>query len=397
MIATSTKALERRIRQHVIGKEQRFWATTAPGLEPVLAHELSQLPEVTVHPERIAGGVEFSGRITACYQANLFSAVANRVMMRLFSFRASSFGRLCAKVADLPWELYLYLYQPFEVHVTTAKSRLYHSSAVKERFEREISKRLAQLGNIGLYENAIQPPLRIYARLVQDHCEVSLDSSGPLLYKRGVKSQGGKAPLRETVAAALLQRCRYKTGDILVDPMCGTGTFALEASLMARRIPPGWFRSFAFNTWPAFKPATWNYIRQQAEQRSVDLPETVVYASDIDADAVTALLTRVREMGWEKMIQVTQADFLDRPSPAENASPGVIVLNPPYGRRLKVDGQTVDWYRQVGRKLKSDFNGWRVGMILPSQKMLRVIGIKGKGIRFLHGGSWRWLFVGRVG
>ncbi len=397
MIATSSKALERRIRQHVIGKEQRFWATTAPGLEPILARELSQLPEVTVQPERVAGGVEFSGRITACYEANLFSAVANRVVMRLFNFKASSFDSLCAKVAGLPWELYLSLYQPFEVHVTTAKSRLYHSGAVKERIEREINKRLAQLGSIGLIEKVTQPPLRVYARLVQDHCEVSLDSSGPLLYKRGIKSQGGKAPLRETIAAALLQRCQFQPGDCLVDPMCGTGTFSLEAAMMTRRIPPGWFRSFAFSAWPAFKPTAWNYIRKQTEQRFVDASETAVFASDIDVDAVTALSTRVREMDWEGMIQIARSDFFDLMPPIQNASAGVILLNPPYGRRLKVEGQTVDWYRQVGRKLKSDFSGWRVGMVLPSKKMIDTIGIKGKWLRFLHGGTRRWLFVGRIG
>ena len=397
MTATSSKALERRIRQHVIGKEQRFWATTAPGLEPFLAHELSQLPDLTVHPERITGGVEFSGRITACYHANLMSALAHRVVMRLFRFKASSFDRLCAKVGALPWELYLSLYQPFEVHVTTAKSRLYHSGAVKARFEREIHKRLAQLGNIGLYENATQPPLRIYARLVQDQCEVSLDSSGPLLYKRGIKPQGGKAPLRETIAAALLHRIMFQPGDCLLDPMCGTGTFALEAARMAHQSPPGWRRTFAFQIWPAFKPAVWNHIRRQAEERFIVPPKTVVYASDIDADAVTALSKQVGKIGWEAAVTVHQRDFFDVTPPVPTVSAGVLLLNPPYGRRLKVAGQTADWYRQIGRKLKSDFPGWRVGMILPSQKILRVIGVKGKGTRFLHGGSWRWLFVGRMG
>ena len=241
-----TSPLEKRIRRHVIGKSHRFFAVTAPGLEPLCLGELESLG---LTGAAVEGGVEFSGRLQAAYLANLCLRTANRILLRVHEFRATSFRALAQEAASFPWELFIAPGAPLRIHVTTHHCRLHHSDAIAERVQNAIAERLSAFSVA-----EARMPLQIFIRGVDDRFTASLDSSGENLYRRGIKTHAGKAPLRETLAAAALMLAGYSGEGFLLDPMCGAGTFALEAALMAKHLPPGGHRDFAFMAWPGFRP-----------------------------------------------------------------------------------------------------------------------------------------------
>jgi len=391
------KALARRIKQHVIGREQRFFAVTPPGLESLCRTELTGLrvpPGGTIQGK---GGVAFTGRLATCYQANLMCRTASRILMRIQTFRAHDFESLARRTRAIPWELYLNASEPLKVQVSTHASRLYHRDAVAERILQAVGDRLGDHlpsgGDIGNYNG---PAQRIWARLENDRLTLSLDSSGDHLHKRGVKTQGGPAPLRETLAAAALLLAGYGPDTVLCDPMCGSGTFAIEAAMMARQIPPGWYRAFAFMNWPAFRAPHWTYLRQQAAPKSPSPSGLKIYAADRSRTAVERLSALLRGSDLEDLIDLRQQDFFDRSAPPLGARRGLIALNPPYGRRLGKRNATSRLLGEILHKLQLDFRGWQVVLVLPEKRLLRQIPFGVAAHRTMHGGRPVWLAIGRV-
>ncbi|HDI59162.1 MAG TPA: hypothetical protein ENF48_02195 [Desulfobacteraceae bacterium] len=269
---TDATALDKRIRRHVIGPPQLFFAATAPGIEPICAAELAAcLPGVQPRPMR--GGVSFKARLDDAFRANLMLRTANRVLMRIARFEAAYFSQLEKALAAVPWELYLARETPVVARVATRKSRLHHSGAIAQRLAAAVAERRRN----AIFNPLPAPPDRpaeqtIFIRAKHDRFTVSLDTSGELLHKRGLKADVGPAPLRETLAAAILEQVDY-TGDApLLDPMCGGGTFVLEAAMHACRIPVGWHRDFVFTRWPAFRPHRWAHLRRTLAARRRPAP-----------------------------------------------------------------------------------------------------------------------------
>lgn len=257
---------QKRIRRHVVGKPHDFFAATAPGIEPLCLKELAALG---VAGREVPGGVEFNGRLHECYCANLHLRTAGRILMRIHSFHATSFSALEREARRFPWELYLPQAEAPRIQVATRHCRLHHTGAIAERLLRGVQEHLGP-------PNAVPPGSspclqQIFIRGADDRFVVSIDSSGANLYRRGVKTHGGPAPLRETQASAALMWCGYAAHGPLLDPMCGAGTFSLEAALWAKRIPPGWFRDFAFTRWPAFSSARWAHMKRAAAEGIVTL------------------------------------------------------------------------------------------------------------------------------
>lgn len=394
---------EKRIKRHVLGRPQSFYISTLPGVEHLCAGELSGMGLAPVDRETSKGSALFTGRIPDCYQANLTLRTANRILMRVDEFTATNFRQLEKKTADFPWELYLSPNAVVDVRVTAKHSRLMHTDAVAEHFQSGLSKRMeTSTGNTlkSLPENNFVQ--RIFIRAEDDRFTVSLDSSGELLHKRGLKSRGGAAPIRETIAAAILMLSGYQPGDPLVDPMCGAGTFSLEAAMMAAHIPAGWFREFAFMGWPCFKPAQWAHIRREAEKKTTRISAPVVFASDIDPDNCLALEKIFKDTRLlSETAQVTVQDFFslhpsDLSIPAEKKQSGLIILNPPYGLRLGSKDTAAQGIADIGQKLKKDFRGWRLALIVPDARMMAQIPFPVTPRPLFHGGLTVTLLTGRI-
>ncbi|MDX9788599.1 MAG: RNA methyltransferase [Desulfobacterales bacterium] len=390
-------ALTRRIKRHVVGEAHLFFAICAPGMESICADELLELGMDRENLRILPGGVEFTGRLPDCFLFHLHSRIATRILMRIGEFKATGFAALEKKGAEIPWELFIYPGFTVEISVTAKQSRLNHTGAIAERIERGVFTRLGSSRN---REHALFSQ-RIFVRAVEDRFTLSLDASGEPLYKRGLKTHGGSAPLRETSAAAILRIAGYRPDLTLLDPMCGSGTFSLEAALMARNIPPGWFRAFAFMGWPAFREQQWAYLRRKAQAQVFDGKTAPIMASDISISACRRLTECLSTHDLLNMVQVRPMDFFDMspatlPGMGENNGPGVIVLNPPYGRRLGSIQESAALLGKIGQKLKADFKGWRFALLSPVAAVDRRFPLPFTPRPFHHGGLTLTLMTGKI-
>jgi putative N6-adenine-specific DNA methylase len=386
-----TPALEKRIRRHVIGKPQAFFAVTPPGFEDLCLEELRALG---LSGQAVTGGVEFTGRLHDAYRANLHLRTANRILMRLTSFRATRFEALAAEAAGFPWELFLDPDAPVGIRVATHHCRLHHTEAVAERIRGGIEGRLA-----GCRAPADPTPARaqqVFVRGLDDRFTLSLDSSGESLYRRGIKKHPGRAPLRETLAAAALMRAGFTGSEAVIDPMCGTGTFALEAAMTAKRIPPGWFREFAFEGWPGFSGPRWEHFRRAAGEgiRQCDRPR--VFAADIDQVACRRLEACVGGNGLADAAAVRCADFFSLDPGQLARPPGIVALNPPYGRRIGAAGQAHSFLRRVLERLATHYRGWGLALVAPEALWPPEVPFPHQARPFVHGGLRVVLVVGEV-
>jgi len=400
--------LLKRIKRHVIAKEMDFFAATAPGVEKLCLDELlslAQVPDLSLvqvpdlnqssvkNVKEVPGGVEFKGRLHDCYLANLQLRTANRILMRIGEFKATNFIQLEKRLADFPWELFLLGFcsnavgsslrlEPTDnlkpestdrickISVTSRHSRLYHKEAIAERFQTSISKRLAQFPA----SQFSLPASHLFVRAEDDHFTISLDSSGDLLYKRGIKTYSSSAPIRETIGATVLKLAGYDGKIPLIDPMCGSGTFSLEGGMIAANMPPGWFRNFAFMEWLSFRPQQWAYIKREAEKRFVK-PENspLIFASDKEKTLCDHLEKSIGEAGLSEIIQVSCKNFFDF-SPAEfTDKTGLVVINPPYGNRIGTREESNTLIYNIYNHLKREYKGWKIAMILPEKHLARTI------------------------
>lgn len=385
-------SLEKRIKRHLIGRRHDYFAVTLPGFERLCADELTRLSE-TIRITRIAtGGVSFSGRLTDAYRANLQVRTAGRLLMRLARFKATNFQQLEKQIQKIPWELYLPWGTLPVFHISTRRSRLYHSGAIAEHIGESISAQWSEQGATP----ARSENQALFIRLQDDEVTVSLDSSGAPLYRRGIKTHTARAPLRETTAAGILLSAGYRWDRPLVDPMCGAGTFSLEAAMMAKRIPPGLFRDFAFMQWPAFHPRQWAYLKRTASEKTKSFNRTVIWASDADGRTVAGLKDCVSDHGFEDAVFVYQADFFRLRPEKIGTQKGLVVLNPPYGHRLSAEGDVESAYQEITAKLKKDFKGWKAALLVPEEALAGRLGLSLKSVSLHHGGLKLTLLTGII-
>lgn len=392
---TAASPLFKRIKRHVIGRRHPFFAATSPGFEAICHQELLALQPTARQACITPGGVAFDGRLDDCFRANLDLRLPNRILMRIRTFKAANFRQLERKAGDIPWELYLHPGSLVKVHVATTHCRLRHSGAISERVQRIVDCRLSGL-EAGSTVPVRRTPQHIYVRGVEDRFSLSLDSSGELLYKRGLKSHTGKAPLRETLAAGALLLVGYDTREPLVDPLCGTGTFSLEAALMAKRIPPGWFRNFAFEAWPSFLERRWKYIRRQAESKFLQPERPLIFASDIDRRVCQKLRSCIQQHNLTDAVQVRQIDFFDLDPLELSDQAGTICINPPYGLRLGARPQSEKFFHALVEKLSRTYRGWKLALVAPSRKLARRLPFKGQILTLRHGGLRLALLIARI-
>ena len=351
-----------------------FFAVTAPGLEPFTAQELRRLfPDL--EPVTVPGGVLFKGDLTALYRANLHLRTASRILARLGNFfYATTFPELQQRLARLPWERFLTPRQPVSIHVTCHKSKLYHSDAVERTVSAALEQRLGGASPLlKAGQDSPQPPQLVLVRLAEDKCTVSVDSSGTLLHKRGYRQAVAKAPLRETLAAALLMASGWDLASPLLDPFCGSGTIPIEAALMALGIPPGIDRRFAFMDWPGYDESLWQTIHGPSSRtcpersRGVHGQSPVILASDRDAGAIKMAQANAERAGISDTIEFKcQAVSSIMPPPG----PGWVVTNPPYGLRLSEGKDLRNLYAQFGNVLRQKCPGWNLSVLCSDPALL---------------------------
>ena len=393
---SSESALFKRIKRHVIGRERAYFAATPPGFEPLCLQELLNLHPAVAKAQVTPGGVEFKGRLEDCYRANLSLHLPNRILMRIDTFKSTNFRQLERKAGDIPWELYLYPGSLLKVHVATKHCRLHHSAAISDRFQKTIATRLSGIKHTEKLPKIAALEQNIFVRGTDDRFTVSIDSSGDLLYKRGLKKHVGKAPLRETLAAAALLLAGYDGSQSLIDPMCGAGTFSLEGAMMAKCIPAGWFRAFAFMGWPSFLVKRWDYIKRQAQSGFVQSERPMIFASDTDPDACQMLKDCVDKYSLSDVVSVYQKDFFDLAPRELTVQTGVICINPPYGRRIGERHDSQKKFNAICAKLKSDYRGWKLVLITPSKKLASTVPFAIESYPIFHGGLKLTLLVGTI-
>jgi putative N6-adenine-specific DNA methylase len=388
--------LTKRIKRHVIGRRRDYFAVTAPGFETLCLNEWQSLVPDSLAAATDIGGVAFKGRLQECYLANLNLRTANRILMRIETVNATSFSQLQKKLSDIPWELFLRVDQVPQTHVTTRHCKLYHTGAISERTLNAIAARKKNTEFMVPGKNSPSFPQNIYVRGVDDRFIVSIDSSGNSLYKRGLKQHAGTAPLRETLAAASLSLAGYSGKEPLVDPMCGAGTYSLEAALMAKKIPPGWFREFAFMQWPAYRAKRFEYLKGQFQDDFVQPEEPLIFASDKDPLACRQLERCTRQFGLSDTVSITNADFFELVPGDYTDQPGLISINPPYGRRIGTRQESIEIFQAICERLARHYKGWKLVLIAPGKQLEKKIPFKLKIYPLWHGGLTLKLMVGKI-
>ena len=428
--------LEKRLKRQIHGKLHRFTTIVPLGFEATLVKELRQIGIAADNDtfETADGKVSFTAKITEAWKAVAHSRIANRILMDIASFKAENFRELEKKATEIPWELYLppvpVTPDTVPVHVTCKHSRLYHSDAVAERFYDVFKGGSLPLvpGSNGtqvgeLAEPSTTPSPRgsapntptqnLYVNLLDDRCTVSLDLAGEELYKRGHQRFVNDAPLKETIAAAMLSEAleQVQSPITLIDPMAGSGTFSLEAAYMTSGLIPGKCRDFALKHQPAFKETSWNYLTRvilsgDAARDPGPNPAICIHTSDISDKAVEIIKHNIEASPLpEGCINPGKKDFfsytLDEIAKLRGESQAVIVLNPPYGKRLNANAPKL--YTDIGKKL-SEFRGCTVAILAPkgacTENLLKNCAALSlpntKVIKTSHGGISLNCFVGKV-
>ena len=341
------------------------WAVTHPGVEPITAGELGRLGLSPGASE--PGGVAFAAAPADLARANIHLRTAGRVLVRLAEFKAVSFADLERHGGRVPWSACVGQSGVMRFRVTPRKSRLYHQDAIAERLARAVAAAVPGVRIASGGAEDAEPGEQLFVvRLFRDRCTVSADSSGQLLHRRGYRLAASKAPLRETLAAAMLLAVGWDGSRPLVDPLCGSGTIPIEAALIARNIAPGAGRGFASEAWPALSGVDWQRLRDAA--RSAVRPATVPIAgSDRDAGAVAAAIHNAERAGVAGDVRFERR-ALSAAAPPDAVS-GWIVTNPPYGARVGDRRALRDLYARLGQVVRGPFGGWDVALLVAAPEL----------------------------
>jgi putative N6-adenine-specific DNA methylase len=352
----------------------KLFVVAAPGLEGVVAGEVRALG---LEPVETAGGVEVEGDDAALWRVNLRARAATRVLVRVVAGRATDFARLRRLAAQAPWERYIAAPVAIEIAATCHRSRLYHSGAVAERVRGGIADRL------GAGAIAGERPMRLVVRGEDDVFTLSVDSSGELLHRRGYRAGAVEAPLRETLAAGVLALAGWRPDEPLLDPTCGSGTFVIEAALAATARAPGAGRRFAFESFPGFDAARFAAVAGEVPPRPAPAP---LVGLDRDPDAIAAARENAARAGVAAETRFEIVDARDAQLP--DGPPGLVVANPPYGRRLAAGAAL---YARLGALARS--RRWRLALLCPDPRLAARAGRFDRRIALKNGGLSVWLFL----
>ena len=359
-----------------------IFMVATPGFEPALLAEA--IENGFAGAAQTQGGVTFQGNWQDVWRANLTMRGATRILARVGSFMAFHLAQLDKRSRKYPWGDILRADVPVRVEVTTSKkSKIYHAGAATQRIETALKD------SHGMTISA-DAPITIKVRIDDNRVTISVDTSGESLHKRGHKEAVGKAPMRETLASLMLRECGYDGTEPVLDPMCGSGTFLIEAAEMAAGLLPGRSRDFAFMQLANFDAGRWEFLRKMTQD-----PKPVTrhfYGSDRDAGAVRMSRANADRAGIADHITFENLSASDVTRP--DGPPGLIICNPPYGGRIGNPKLLYGLYASLGETLRDRFVGWRVGLVTSETGLAKATGLpfKPKGPAIPHGGLKVWLF-----
>ncbi|WP_207461528.1 class I SAM-dependent RNA methyltransferase [Azospirillum sp. SYSU D00513] len=341
--------------------EFEIFIVTAPGLESALGAEVRE--KGFREPATIKGGVTVKGGWPEVWRANLELRGATRVLARVAEFRALHLAQLDKRARRVAWSEILRADTPFRVEASCKASRIYHAGAAAQRIERAIAEATGA-------PVSAEAEVVVKARIDDDLCTISIDTSGESLHKRGHKDAIHKAPLRETLASLFLRQAGYTGTEPVVDPMCGSGTFVIEAAEIAAGLQPGRSRGFAFERLASFDAAAWAALRGAGHAVA---PAVRFHGSDRDGGAVTMSRANAERAGVAAWTEFKQQAISDLTPP--EGPPGLVIVNPPYGGRLGDKKELVPLYGAFGKTLLARFAGWRVGLVTSEPSLAKATGL----------------------
>lgn len=347
---------------------ETFFATCPRGLEAVLAAELAALGAQDLRP--VDGGTGFRGPYTLCYRVNLESRIASRVLWRIGDCRYRDDKDIYAAARKLRWIQWFGAQQTIRVDTAAIKSPLQSLDFVTLRVKDAVCDVLREAEGARPDVDTRSPDVRIQVFLTRDAAVFYLDTSGEALFKRGWRTATGEAPLRENLAAGILQLAGWTPEQPLLDPMCGSGTFLIEAALLAMRRAPGLNRSFGFERLRNFDADAWTRLKADATNNEKISIKTSIYGYDRSGDAIAQARQNVAALGLEERIELKQCSFEDSKPPAPA---GILITNPPYGVRLEELDDLAAWYPKLGDILKQRYAGWTAYILTADLRIARLM------------------------
>ena len=362
------------------------------GLEAVLKREILDLGYEIAEVED--GRVTFYGDADAICRANIFLRTAERILLKVGSFRAVTFEELFDKTKELPWEDYIPQNGKFWVaKAASVKSKLFSTSDIQSIMKKAMVRRMQERYSVEWFpENGASYPVRVF--LMKDIVTVGIDTTGISLHKRGYREVSGKAPITETLAAALIMLTPWRKDRILVDPFCGSGTFPIEAAMMAANIAPGMNRSFLSEKWDnLITKKNWYDVIDEANDMICDDVEVDIQGYDVDSSVIKIARRNAREAGVDHLIHFQERDVKDLNHPKKY---GFIITNPPYGERLEDKKDLPDLYRAFGESFKR-LDSWSAYMITSYDDAERYFGRKADKNRKIYNGMLKTYYYQFLG
>lgn len=341
-----------------------FFAPCPRGLEAVLADELKDLGASEI--EATAGGVAFRGTLAFSYRMNLQSRIASRILLRIAEAPYRDEHDVYDAAKAVRWQDWFTPQQTIKVKVSAQHCPLKSLDFVTLRVKDAVCDRFQYARGKRPIVDTHAPDILIAVFLDQTTCTLYLDTSGDPLFKRGWRKSAGEAPIRENLAAGILRLAKWTPEMVLFDPMCGSGTFVIEAALMARRVAPGFGRRFAFEKLLSFEARTLNELRTELKAAEIPAKPGLIHAADQSAHALASIRANVTMAGSIDAVTLHQGDVLDLPAPAET---GILITNPPYGHRMGDVEALRTFYPTFGDQLKKHYCGWTVHIFTADLKL----------------------------
>jgi putative N6-adenine-specific DNA methylase len=350
---------------------QAYFATCPRGLEPVLAAELARIGAADIAVT--GGGAHFAGDAAVCYRANLESRIATRVLRRLAHVEYRTEQHVYEATRAIPWREWFDAGQSIRVDVNATRCPLKSLDFATLRIKDAVCDRFRDETGVRPDVDTREPDVRIAGYLDATHFTLYLDTSGEPLHRRAYRGRTGEAPIRENLAAGIIALTGWDGVEPFLDPMCGSGTFLVEAALIALDIAPGSRRGFGFERLADFDAALWGRIRDAARSRERAHEPRPIFGADLYGEALKTARSSLEAAGLADVASLKQANVLELPPPAAG---GVMVTNPPYGVRMGEDEELAAFYPRLGDALKARYAGWRCFFITGDLRLAKLIGLK---------------------
>lgn len=360
----------------------KYFATVARGLEDIAAQELKNLGAINVSTDFT--GVHFEGNKSLLYRVNLWARTIFRVLKPIQEIKSYNAQQLYKNVKNIDWEEYLTINQTFAVRCTGGNRHLNHTHFTALQIKNAIIDRQREKTGNRSSVSITHPDIYINAHIQGNRCIISLDSSGESLHRRGFREAMGLAPLKETLAAALIDMTEWTADIAFFDPMCGSGILPLEAALKGLKIAPGLYRErFGFQTWLDFDASLWHDLVTEAKNSQLTELKAPIIGSDYSEEVINQAYSNSFNCGLNSYVKFKQKDLSEIEAPAEK---GVIICNPPYGKRISDTEELSPLYKQLGDIFKQRFKGWTGYILTGNKELAKKVGLRAsRRIRVYNG------------